>query len=92
MKFSPKTLLPASLAALVALLVVAQSQQGEQALPGALEKIAEALSAEPFAKPVKPRKLLVFSKTNGFRHASIATDKIALEEMWGNRSLHRRHQ
>jgi type 1 glutamine amidotransferase len=81
MKFSPKTLLPASLAALVALLVVAQSPQGEQAPPGAPEKIAEALPSEPFAKPVKPRKLLVFSKTNGFRHASIATGKIALEEM-----------
>lgn len=30
---------------------------------------------------MKPRKLLVFSKTNGFHHASIPTGKLALTEM-----------
>lgn len=53
----------------------------EDAPPGALEKIIHALPDEAFAKPAKPRKLLVFSKTNGFRHASIATGKVALTEM-----------
>ena len=48
---------------------------------GAAEKIAAILPDKPFAKPEKPRKLLVFAKTNGFRHASIATGKLALEEL-----------
>jgi len=61
--------------------MVAQSPNLEQAPPGALEKITTALPEQAFAKPEKPRKLLVFSKTNGFRHASIATGKIALTEM-----------
>ena len=53
----------------------------EMAPPGAAEKIAAVLPDKPYAKPEKPRKLLVFSKTNGFRHASIATGKVALAEM-----------
>jgi type 1 glutamine amidotransferase len=81
MKISTKTLLPLTLAGIVSLLVVAQKPKGEVPPPGALEKITEALPAKPFAKPQKERKVLVFSKTNGFRHASIATGKIALEEM-----------
>jgi type 1 glutamine amidotransferase len=78
---SVKPLLPAGIAGIIALLVVAQNPKGVQAPPGAVEKITSALPAEPFAKPAKNRKLLVFSKTNGFRHASIATGKIALEAM-----------
>ena len=61
--------------------VVAQNPAAEQAPPGAAEQIAAALPDKPFAKPEQPRKLLVFSKTNGFRHGSIATGKIALAEM-----------
>lgn len=76
-----KALIPCVLTGAAALLVVAQNPSKEQAPPGAAEKIAEALPAEPFAKPAKPRKVLVFSKTNGFRHASIATGKLALAEM-----------
>lgn len=68
----------------LALFVVAQNPSGEQAPPGALEKIKEALPAKPFVKPAKARTILVFSKTNGFRHASIATGKIALDEMGKN--------
>lgn len=44
-------------------------------------KIAEALPAEAFVKPSNPRKVLVFSRTAGYRHDSIATGKLALEEM-----------
>lgn len=64
-----------------ALFVVSQNPAVEQAPPGAAEKIAEALPGDAYAKPEKPRRLLVFSKTNGFRHASIVTGKMLLEEM-----------
>lgn len=76
-----KALIPTCLIGALALFVVAQNPVSEPAPPGALEKITEALPAESFAKPAKKRSLLVFSKTNGFRHASIATGKIALTEM-----------
>jgi hypothetical protein len=64
-----------------ALYALAQNPAAEQAPQGSAEKISEAIPAEPYAKPEKPRKLLVFSKTNGFRHASIPTGKLLLEEM-----------
>jgi hypothetical protein len=76
-----KAMIPYVLTGAAALFVAAQSPAAEQLPPGAAEKIAEALPQEPYAKPEKPRKLLVFSKTNGFRHASIATGKLALTEM-----------
>jgi type 1 glutamine amidotransferase len=76
-----KALIPTGLTGALALFIVAQNPSGEQAPPGAVEKIQAALPTEAFAKPAKVRKLLVFSKTNGFRHASIATGKIALEEL-----------
>ncbi len=61
--------------------VVSQAAAAQQAPEDAAAKIAEALPSMAYAKPEKPRKLLVFSKTNGFRHASITTGKIALTEM-----------
>lgn len=61
--------------------VVAQNPKKDQAPPGALENITEALPKEAHAKPSKPRKMLVVSKTNGFRHASIPTGKMMLEEL-----------
>jgi len=76
-----KALIPSMLVAGAALFVVAQNPKKEQAPPGASEKISAALPDKPYAKPEKPRKILVFSKTNGFRHASIPTGKMALEEM-----------
>jgi uncharacterized protein len=76
-----KSLIPCTITAAAALFVVAQNPDKEQAPPGAAEKIAAALPAKAFAKPQQTRKLLVFSKTNGFRHASIATGKLALTEM-----------
>lgn len=76
-----KALVPAILVCSVAIFSVAQKPKSGEAPPGAIEKITQALPQKPFAKPEKPRKLLVFSKTNGFHHASIATGKIALEEM-----------
>ena len=76
-----KNLIPTVLTC-AALLAVPQGFAAEEKIPaGAAEKIIEALPDKPYAKPEKPRKLLVFSKTNGFRHASIATGKLALTEM-----------
>ncbi|MFM2170907.1 MAG: hypothetical protein RI957_1136 [Verrucomicrobiota bacterium] len=75
-----KLLLPL---ALLASFVLLQSNKGSSETPpaGAVEKIASALPAEAHAKPSKSRKLLVFSATAGFRHASIATGKVALTEL-----------
>jgi hypothetical protein len=53
----------------------------EEPPSGAADKIAQVLPDKAYAKPLKPRKLLVFAKTNGFRHASIVTGKLALAEM-----------
>jgi type 1 glutamine amidotransferase len=64
-----------------AFLLVAAAPDKEQAPPGAAEAIAKALPSEPYAKPAKPRKVLVFSRTAGFRHASIPTGKVALTEL-----------
>ncbi|MAH13773.1 MAG: hypothetical protein CMO33_08560 [Verrucomicrobia bacterium] len=43
-----------------------------------IQKIEDALPQEAPAKPKKVRKILIFSKTNGFRHGSIATGAKAL--------------
>ncbi|WP_193211631.1 ThuA domain-containing protein [Luteolibacter marinus] len=76
----PSLLLP--LAGVVGtFLLVAAGPDQEQAPPGAADAISKALPAEAYAKPAKPRKVLVFSKTAGFRHTSIATGKIALTEL-----------
>lgn len=48
---------------------------------GAAEKIAAALPDKPYAKPKKARKLLIFSKTNGFHHDSIPTGQLAFTEL-----------
>lgn len=45
------------------------------------DKIEPSLPKEVFAKPKKARKLLVFSRTNGFRHGSIATGLNAMKMM-----------
>ena len=39
--------------------------------PDVVAKIEKAVPKELMAKPKKPRKVLVFSKTSGFRHGSI---------------------
>ena len=71
-------ILPLALGACV-LLVAASKKEVPPA--GASEKIKAALPAEAFAKPESPRKLLVYSRTAGFRHKSIATGKVAFTEM-----------
>lgn len=76
-----KALVPSALLGIAALLVVAQNPAGERPPAEAMEKITAALPEKPYATPKKPRKLLVFSRTNGFRHASIATGKLAFTEL-----------
>ncbi|MES2922096.1 MAG: ThuA domain-containing protein [Verrucomicrobiota bacterium] len=76
-----KTHIPSAIFAAFAIFVISPIRAAEEAPAGALEKITAALPDKPFAKPKKARKVLVFSKTNGFRHASIATGKVALTEM-----------
>jgi uncharacterized protein len=76
----PTLLLPLAGAA-AAFFLVAAAPDNEQAPPGAAEAIAKALPEKAFAKPIKTRKVLVFSKTAGFRHASIPTGKLALTEL-----------
>lgn len=76
-----RALTPAVVICVAAFFVVAQNQKKREAPPGALEKITAALPDKAFAKPQKPRRLLVFCKTNGFHHASIATGKIAMAEL-----------
>ncbi len=46
-----------------------------------LEAIEAALPDIALAVPDSPRKILIFSATAGFRHASIATGKVALDRM-----------
>ncbi len=76
-----KSLLPTGILGALALSAAAQSPKPETPPAGALEKITEALPDKAYAKPSKPRKVLVFSKTNGFRHGSIATGKVTLTEL-----------
>lgn len=74
-------LLPPLAVMLAAIGIIANKPNEEQAPAGALEKITAALPQKAWASVAKPRKLLVFSATAGFRHASIATGKVALTEM-----------
>lgn len=76
-----KALFPTICVAALALGIVAYNPATEQPPAGAAEKIAEAIPSEAYAKAQKPRKLLVFSRTNGFRHGSIVTGKLALSEI-----------
>lgn len=69
------------LACCAAALLVAANPKGEVLPAGAGEKIAAALPDKAYAKPDKKRTVLVFSKTAGFRHASIVTGKLALAEL-----------
>src|SRR5690606_24593508 len=73
-RFLPLALLPFAVAALVlapgvAIPPTAAAQEGVS--EEFVAKIREALPEKAPAETQRPRKLLVFSKTNGFRHSSI---------------------
>ncbi len=76
-----KALIPTAVLGAAAFFLVAQNPAEEQPPAQAAENIAAALPSEPYASPKEKRTVLVFSRTNGFRHASIATGKLALEEL-----------
>jgi len=46
-----------------------------------IEEVHEALPAGPVVRPLEPRRVLVYSATQGFRHDSIPIGKVALEAM-----------
>jgi uncharacterized protein len=52
-----------------------------QVRPENLKKIEQAVPKEAPARPKQPRKLLIYSKTLGFRHASIPTGAAAFKLM-----------
>ncbi|MGD9418933.1 MAG: ThuA domain-containing protein [Verrucomicrobiota bacterium JB025] len=76
-----KALIPSMLVGALALFVVAQKPGGEQAPPGTAEKISATLPEKAYATPKKKRKILVVSKTNGYRHKSIPVGKVMFEVM-----------
>ena len=80
MMMKPTLILPLACCVAAAFLVAANPKR-ETPPAGAGEKIAEALPERAFAKPAKKRKVLIFSRTVGFRHKSIATGKLALTEL-----------
>lgn len=82
MKIPMKNQIPSILSCAVALMMTNPHAKAATPMPpDAAGKIAQAIPEKPYAMPEKPRKLLVFSKTNGFRHTSIATGKVALAEL-----------
>ena len=72
-------ILPIALAATMVPLAIGQKDvesKGKNA-----DKIAPSLPEKAFAEAKKERKLLVFSRTTGFRHGSIATGLTAMKMM-----------
>jgi uncharacterized protein len=57
---------------------IALTQSPNNIKPGMVDKVKEALPKEATVKPKAARSVLVFSKTNGFRHSSI---EIGVETM-----------
>jgi len=69
------------LVVLLAAAACAAPKEGKPIAPGVLEKVAAALPDQAPAKPEKPRKMLVFTLTKGFRHGSIPLAAKTLEMM-----------
>ena len=74
-------ILTAAIPAGVLAAALALSSAQKPVKPGNAEKIAAALPESAQAKPKKARKLLVFSKTAGFRHGSIPTGIAAMRQL-----------
>jgi type 1 glutamine amidotransferase len=75
------TILPVT--ALIGVLAIsfAEGKKGEPVKQVNIEKIDGALPKKAPAKPKQARKVLVFSKTAGFRHGSIETGVEAMKRM-----------
>ncbi len=79
MKHRLSLILPIALVATMIPLAIGQKDgkpKGKNA-----DRIAPSLPAKAFAESKKKRKLLVFSRTNGFRHGSIPTGLTAVKMM-----------
>jgi len=63
----------AFVAAAVACFCIAPGAAAADVAPEVVAKIKAALPEKPAAKPMQERRVLIFSKTNGYRHGSIAT-------------------
>ena len=75
-------ILPAGiLAAALAVSTGQKAKKGSTLKPGHAEKVAGAMPDKAPAKPKEARKVLVFSKTAGFRHGSIPTGVEAMRQM-----------
>jgi type 1 glutamine amidotransferase len=67
------------LAVLGVAIAMNSSQSQDEKKKSAEEKISESLPGEAPAAPKKKRKMLVFSKTAGFRHGSIPTGVLSMK-------------
>jgi type 1 glutamine amidotransferase len=81
-----RLMLPVAVAVTVSACAAGQDSVKEEAAkfkikPDVLQKIKAALPDKAPATPKKPRKVLIFSKTNGFRHGSIPVGAAALTLM-----------
>lgn len=76
-----RLLFRAALACAVAALLVVDGSSVSGQDAKTIEKVTAALPAEAPAKPKAKRKLLIFSKTAGFRHGSIAVGAKAIAMM-----------
>jgi type 1 glutamine amidotransferase len=82
MKKNPiSSILPVGVLACALAVSVALGNKGEPVKADDLTKIDAAMPNEAPAKPKKARKVLVFSKTAGFRHSSIEVGTEALTRM-----------
>lgn len=66
---------------LLAVLITFTGTRTDAVKDGVLEKIAAAIPDEAPAKPESERKILLFTKTNGFRHDSIPTGVASLTKL-----------
>lgn len=69
------------LAMVVAAVVLLGGVAVAQPLPQEQQQIAAAAPAQAIAQPKKPRTLLIFTRTEGFKHASIPVAAAAVVEM-----------
>ena len=75
------TILPIGALLGVLAITMAQGKKGQPVKEDEISKMEDALPAEAPAKPQQARKVLVFSKTAGFRHSSIEVGVEAITRM-----------
>lgn len=81
LKFATILLPTGILAAAIVASTAQKAKKNNTVKPGNAAKIAVAIPDEAPAKPKKARKVLVFSKTAGFRHGSIPSGIEAMKQL-----------